>query len=367
MRKEFIVGAVFLAAVALALFGTIAVSGLDLLTPKVVWQVELKDLGGLEVGDDVRVLGHLMGVVDRITFDREKYVFRAFLKMAPDAPVHEGYKITVRDTTALGGKHLYVEPGSPKRPAADHAKLVGEPRAADLIATVSDVATEVKKIAEKIASGEGTLGKLIKDEAMYNDLAEASKSLKTIAERVEKGQGVVGRLINEDEIYVELKKFAVKLNNENSAIAKLMSDESGSIVDDLRSASASIKSVAMKVDEGSGTIGRLVNDGGLYERASATVGKAADIIDDARAGKGTVGRLLTSDELYNSFNSFAKHIDSVSAKVDEGNGTIGKLISDPELYEKVKKLVARAIDTIENARDSAPVSAITSFIFGPFQ
>ncbi len=367
MRKELMVGALFVAAVCLTAFGTIAVSGLDLLTPKTVWQVELKDLGGLETGDDVRVLGHLMGVVRQIEFDRSAYTFRLKLKMNENAPIHEGYSISVRDTTALGGKHLYVEPGPPDNPRADRTALVGEPRPSDLMGVVTDVAVEVRKISEKISKGEGSLGKLIAEDDLYRDLADAAKSLKTIAARIEKGQGTVGKLVNEDEIYVQLKELMEKLNNGHSALAKLMNDESGSIIDDLRSASASIKSIAAKADNGSGTLGKLLNDGRLYDNANRTLASASDVMQDVRSGKGIAGMMVTDETARKNASDTLENLRTVSQDLSTGKGTIGKLISDRELYDKMKRLLARAVDSIENARDSAPVSAITSFLMGPFQ
>jgi phospholipid/cholesterol/gamma-HCH transport system substrate-binding protein len=57
------------------------------------------------------------------------------------------------------------------------------------------------EIAAKINRGEGTLGKLVQDDALYNELHDATKNVKEIAQKINSGQGTIGRLVNEDQLY----------------------------------------------------------------------------------------------------------------------------------------------------------------------
>ena len=126
MKKEMLVGAVFMLALCVTAFGTIAVSGFDLFSKKTNWHVELKDLAGLQTGDDVRVLGHRMGEIGKIKFDHTLAKFKVQLVMDDDAPIYENYRIAVRDSSALGGKYLAVDPGDPGTPRPDVKNLRGE-------------------------------------------------------------------------------------------------------------------------------------------------------------------------------------------------------------------------------------------------
>ncbi len=395
MKKELLVGIVFVIAVCLTAFGTIVVSGLSVFKPTTSWHVDIKEIAGLQTGDDVRVLGHRMGVVRRIDFDQQTYSFRLKLQMDADAPIHEGYKITIREASALGGTYLAVEPGTPAAPQADVRQLHGTaPLPGGPMAGLTDVLSELKTAVSAVTQAKGTVGKLIMQDDLYRDISDTTETLKTIAHRIETGQGTIGKLVNDDAPFVQLNSLLEKLNSGNSALAKLMRDDSGAIVDDLRTAAANVRSITGKIDDGTGSLGLLVNDPKLYEHAagvlldirqsrgivgmlisdekarqntSLTLENFASITTTLRDGRGTIGQLLTKDDVYNNINSISQHLNSASAKIDNGTGTIGKLINDPVLYDNVKRLVTRAIDAIENARDSAPVSAITSFIFGPFQ
>jgi phospholipid/cholesterol/gamma-HCH transport system substrate-binding protein len=60
---------------------------------------------------------------------------------------------------------------------------------------------EIKDIASKINKGEGTIGKLVNDEAVYTDLKETTKNLSEISRKINSGEGTLGKLVNEDKLY----------------------------------------------------------------------------------------------------------------------------------------------------------------------
>ncbi|MFO7900734.1 MAG: MlaD family protein [Planctomycetota bacterium] len=426
LRREMLVGVVFAVAVGVALLGTVAVSGFQLFRPTETWRVRLDRIGGLEEGDEVWIRGYPMGIVDEIRFSRQDYAFWLTLKMDRDAPIFEGYDIRIGEQSALGGRFLKIDPGPATEPA-DKQNLVGKGSEGDVMSRIADVLGKLEEPITEVSEGRGSIGKLIFEDELYRDLREATSSLRTVADRLEKGEGSVGRLLTRDEFYDDLKaasgsvrtvaerleqgrgtagkiladdklyrdleqlvgslnvvaarleekqgtagkligddtlhndlaELIRRLKDGKGAIARLLRDDSGAIVDDLRASTTHLRSVARKLDEGSGTLGALINERGLYENADAAVA-------DVRDGKGTLGRLFTDDSLYNNANEAAENLKAAATKAHTGDGTLARLLNDPEVYQKVKQLLGRAIASIENARDSAPLSAITSFLTGPF-
>ena len=65
--------------------------------------------------------------------------------------------------------------------------------------------------------GEGTLGKLSRDDALYNDLRTATDEVSTMVASVANSEGTLGRLINEPALYENT-------NQTMSEMLKLMYD-----------------------------------------------------------------------------------------------------------------------------------------------
>ena len=109
----------------------------------------------------------------------------------------------------------------------------------------------------------------------------------------------------------------------------------GEITDDIRVVTADIRS-------GKGTIGKLIEDPALYNRARQSVEEFQSLTQRAAAGEGTLGKLMVSEELYDQLKGTADKVDEVARDLRAGQGTLGKLIYDPTVYDKASSVVERA-------------------------
>ena len=103
-----------------------------------------------------------------------------------------------------------------------------------------------------------------------------------------------------------------------------------------------------KVNQGKGTLGKILNDTSIYDKLDATAAEATALVKDARKGNGTVGRLMSDDELYRSVKTSIDRLQSTMNKVDiivdklnRSDGTLGKFLNDPSLYNKADQLVTK--------------------------
>lgn len=86
---------------------------------------------------------------------------------------------------------------------------------ATLQSTGEDLKTtlaQARKILDGVNAGEGSLGKMVKDEKLYTDSTAAMTSLKEILEKMNSGQGTVGKLINDQEFYRNAKLTLQKID-----------------------------------------------------------------------------------------------------------------------------------------------------------
>jgi phospholipid/cholesterol/gamma-HCH transport system substrate-binding protein len=77
---------------------------------------------------------------------------------------------------------------------------------------------EIKEVAEKINRGEGTLGKLVKEDVIYTDIKETSKNLNEITRKINSGEGTLGKLINEDKLYRDTTATMKKVEKAAEAV-----------------------------------------------------------------------------------------------------------------------------------------------------
>jgi len=106
-----------------------------------------------------------------------------------------------------------------------------------------------------------------------------------------------------------------------------------------------------QIQNGKGSIGKLVYSDELYQRIDAITQDVQSLTTGIAAGRGTIGKLATSDELYPKINGTLDSVNRTLDKVEKGNGTAAKLINDPTLYNNLNQTVAnlRAITGDLNA------------------
>jgi phospholipid/cholesterol/gamma-HCH transport system substrate-binding protein len=192
----------------------------------------------------------------------------------------------------------------PTKEAAGMEEVIA--RSGDLMETMNALASDLRDTVDNINRGNGSLGKFVKDPALYNHLDETMQKVDAIASSVQQGQGTLGKFVTSDDLY----------NKTNSVIGK---------VDDAMSA----------VQDQKGTLGKLVYDPAMAGHFSGIANNADAMLSDVRAGKGTMGKLLTDDTAYTNLRDAAANVRDATAKLNSNQGTAGKFFSDPALYDNL--------------------------------
>jgi len=94
------------------------------------------------------------------------------------------------------------------------------------------------------------------------------------------------------------------------------------------------------IQSGQGSIGKIIYDSSLYDRANATLSQLQQIANDLNSTKGSISKLLNSDELYNKVNASVDNLNKIIDEANSGQGTVGKFLRDPALYDNANKMVA---------------------------
>ena len=156
---------------------------------------------------------------------------------------------------------------------------------------------------------------------IITNLEEATESAKLVLKNIEEGKGTMGKLLSEDEAIFEDIKSAVA---------------------DLKETANSAKGVAERLEKGEGTVGKLLSsDDTVYQDLKKTLASASEVADRISKGEGTVGKFLSDDDtVYQDLKSAMADIRSATARMDAGEGVLGRLSKDPELADNASKLLA---------------------------
>jgi len=103
-----------------------------------------------------------------------------------------------------------------------------------------------------------------------------------------------------------------------------------------------LDSILTYVQSGQGSIGKVIYDPALFDRANDMLVQLQHIVAQANSQQGSIGKLLNSDELYNKANSAVDNLNKVIDELNKGNGTAGKFIKDPALYDNANQTLAKA-------------------------
>ncbi|HNQ89683.1 MAG TPA: MlaD family protein [Verrucomicrobiota bacterium] len=301
-------GIFFALAIVAAVIILEMIGGMDFLRHGLHVNARFNNIQELKIGDAVKMAGKTIGRVEAIELADQQVVVR--MKITDrTAVVRTDSKATVKFSGLMGQNYVAIDFGTPggvpiDRPdqtlesyeqadvanlvtkldsvAGDIKKITGnltDVKLDDLVGLAVDVIkenrtnvyailTNAHMISEKINAGQGTLGRLIADDALYQSALSTVTNLNTTAEDVQgiveeakavvagirAGQGTLGRLTTDDRLYAEITEAATNL-----------------------------KEILQKVNRGDGSVGKLVNDQTLIDNAKLTLqklDKATESLED---------------------------------------------------------------------------------------
>jgi len=266
----------------------------------------VKSAAGLVPGAAVQLAGQTVGQVDRIELiapDRRPQDGKAVeIWLAIDEDVRDQIRTDsraqVRTQGLLGDKLIDIEPGSAGAPVLADGDTVASSTSLDYDALIAQGASAV------------------------DELLEITQNLSELTRGVLAGEGSLGRLVTDEALYVRVVALAANLD--------------------------SLLSVATAPGA---PLMQLLEDDSLYASIRASADAVQEITGAVAEGEGTLGQLLRSDSLYMALQSSVRSTDSLLSRLAAGEGSVGKLLSDEALYEELLKTVIDLNALLSAVRD----------------
>lgn len=369
MSREVRVG-LFLVVAFLILIALFELVGKEAIFARMVeYRTSFKSIPGLKLGDPVRLAGVDVGTVRDIRVIGARV--EVAVRVKPGTPVKTDSTATIKLTSLLGTNFVDLTFGSPAAQIAPPGSVLQSSEPPDLntlLARLNDAAGDIQtlarqvneglgksiepiaatfqtmdKIAKKIEKGEGTLGRLIADDGLYQEIRGMAGNLSRVSEQIAKGQGTLGKLVADDALYRDLRGLTT----------------------DLRGTTGSLTRIVKDIESGKGSLGKLVRDETLYNQARDTLAEARDAMTGLRTvskqiteGKGTLGKLVHDEAIYDDMKGTVASLRGIMKKVERGEGTLGKLLNDESLYFTAKDSLKKLGKAADQLQEQGPLSII---------
>ena len=310
----------------------------NLFNPVFKLTATFSNVSGLQVVNNIRFSGINVGTVDNIVIVNDTTVrVDMLIKNEVWQFIKTDCKVTLGSEGIIGDKLLIITPGSLDATIAKKGQqlISVEPIEKNVIMARLDETTlnaekiskQISEITYNINNSNGTLGRLIQDPVLAENLNQTISNLNKFS------KGLVGT----DVMIRSLKGSAGNIENITQQLSITFN----------------------KINRGEGTLGRLIQDSTMANNLNQT------LINLRKTTNGLTG----SDTLMTKLNTtvanaqvISQQITEMMYKINTGNGTLGRLIRDTTLAENLNQTLIN-LKTSSKGLDENMTAVKHNFLF----
>ena len=288
---------------------------------------------GLAKDVTVEIAGVEVGRVKDISLQEGKAL--VVLKMNPGLVIRKYDTAIIRTRGILGDKYVEIMPGSMTAPPispGERITLTAPITDMDvLMNTLGEVAEDIKALTNSLSNVLGTKKGEASLSAIVENVEEVVTSLnQTVQSNKEEIDNIVNNLIT---FTGTLKEIGENNKEDIATIIRSAKNVTGSMEPII----ANLTEITEKINQGQGTIGRLVNDDEAVENLNQTLASLREITDRIKNGEGTLGQLIAKDDSIQSLNKTLASLGDITDTINSGEGTIGRLVHEEETVETLNE------------------------------
>ena len=280
---ELKVGVVVVLAAIIFIWGVIWIKEYKFRQEKYTYSVLFPNVGALEVGDPVAVLGVAKGKVERIQLYQGDVLVT--FNLTTDVVLKEDAKFTVMNIGLMGERFIEVETGHSLKPLDLSRPVKGfyDSGIPEVMGMMGEMVAEIRNLTAHLTGALGTEWSEESIKEIVRNLKKISTDLNSLLtenkNRMNQTLEDVSYTSSELKKMVEENKSRVEttMKNFSQASAKLEN-----ITQTLDSLSLSLKNLSQKIEKGEGTLGQLMNDTLLYQDLKQTVKSVDELIQDIK-------------------------------------------------------------------------------------
>jgi len=276
------------------------------------------NLKGLKTGDEIRMAGVKVGAVELTRLAGARV--EAVLAIEPGVKIPADAVASIESSSLLGSNYLGITFGTPGLELLKDGNEISTKTTVDMSEVISQLGalgSKLEQVADGVSkalgsgggdSGPGALfGKL--DKLVTENgpkLTETLNNLQDVTAKLKAGEGTLGKLLHDPKLHDELLASVAEIKQAATDARTFMGDA---------------KLIVADVKTGKGTLGMLLYDEPTANSLKLTMTNLREVSDKLNSGKGTLGKLISDDTLYLSVQSTLKKAD----KMIDGLGDQGPI------------------------------------------
>ncbi len=287
----------------------------------------------LKVGDPVKMAGVEVGRVDEIGFENDKV--KVTMKINEGVPVKTDSKATIKFAGLMGQNFVAINLGTAPTTFENGANIetVEQADLSAIMAKLDNVATGIENVTKSFSGDSiqnvlGPMTDFLKDN--NPKITAILGNLQNVSTQMAEGKGTVGKLLSDESLFNDAKA-AVNTLNTTAEDIKVAIGEARTIV---------------------GNANRALG------QAEGALTDARKVVNDINEGKGSMGKLLKDETLYTETTTAMTNLKEILQKINQGQGSVGKLVNDEAFYKNVKMTLQKVEKATEGLEDTGPLSVL---------
>ncbi len=270
-----------------------------------------ESLKELKEGDEVRMAGVKIGVVEKTELAGRRA--EAILRIESRYKVKNDATATIVMAGLIGTNYIGIDLGSATAADLPPGAEIKTKTTPDL----NSVMTQIGALGQKLEGALGNLGSAFSGDGKSPGIIQkidllvtenrekvgaTMSNLQQITDKVNKGEGTLGKIINDPKLHDELVSTIADIKA-SAAEAKVFMTNAQGIMD--------------QVKQGKGAIGALVYDPKAAEDLKASIANFRSVSDKLAKGEGTLGKLISDDSMLRDVQAIMKKADRALDGLDD--------------------------------------------------
>ncbi|HVS53210.1 MAG TPA: MlaD family protein [Opitutaceae bacterium] len=270
-----------------------------------------ESLRELKPGDEVRMAGVKIGEVQKTQLAGRRA--EAILRIDSNVHIKSDATATIAMQGLIGSNTLSIDlgsPGAPDLPPGAEIKTRTTPDLNTVMSQIGDLGQKLEGALGGIGTalnGDGTkpglmqkIDRLVTDN--HDNVTATVANLREVTDKINKGEGTLGKIVNDPQLYNDLTATVTDIKA-SAAEAKNFMANAQAIVD--------------QVKAGQGAIGALVFDQKAGDDMKVSIANLRAVSDKLAKGEGTLGKLISDDSMLRDAQAIMKKADRALDGLDD--------------------------------------------------